>query len=42
MVRSFHNVWEFSQEQHVPLRLGAYMLAVDKVAKAVRERGIFP
>jgi glutamate dehydrogenase (NAD(P)+) len=42
MVRSFHNVWEFSQEQQVHPRLGAYMLAVDKVAKAVRERGIFP
>jgi glutamate dehydrogenase (NAD(P)+) len=42
MVRSFSNVWDFSQEQHVPLRLGAYMLAVDKVAKAVHDRGIFP
>ncbi len=42
MVRSFKDVWEFSQEQHVSLRLGAYMLAVDKVAKAVHDRGIFP
>jgi glutamate dehydrogenase (NAD(P)+) len=42
LVRSFDNVWTFSHEQHVPLRLGAYMLAVDKVANAVRERGIFP
>jgi glutamate dehydrogenase (NAD(P)+) len=42
MVRSFKNVWDFSQEQHVPLRLGAYMLAVAKVANAVRDRGIFP
>jgi glutamate dehydrogenase (NAD(P)+) len=42
MVRSFDNVWTFSQEQSVPLRLGAYMLAVDKVARAVHDRGIFP
>ena len=42
MVRSFKNVWDFSQEQRVPLRLGAYMLAVAKVASAVRDRGIFP
>jgi glutamate dehydrogenase (NAD(P)+) len=42
MVRSFKDVWESSHEQRVSLRLGAYMLAVDKVARAVRERGIFP
>lgn len=42
MVQSFENVWEVSHEQQVPLRLGAYMMAVDKVARAVRDRGIFP
>jgi glutamate dehydrogenase (NAD(P)+) len=42
IVRSFDNVWEFSHYQGVPLRLGAYMLAVDKVARAVQERGLFP
>jgi glutamate dehydrogenase (NAD(P)+) len=42
MVRSFKEVWDFSQERAVSLRLGAYMLAVDKVAGAVRARGIFP
>jgi len=42
MVRSFKEVWDFSQEQGVSLRLGAYMLAVDKVAGAVHARGIFP
>lgn len=42
MIRSFDEVWNFSQEQRVPLRLGAYMLAVDRVASAVRARGIFP
>ena len=42
MVRSFKEVWDFAQEQDVPMRLGAYMLAVDRVAGAVRARGIFP
>lgn len=42
MVRSFNEVWDFCQEQEVPLRLGAYMLAVDRVAGAVASRGIFP
>jgi glutamate dehydrogenase (NAD(P)+) len=42
MVRSFKEVWDFSQAQQVPLRLGAYMLAVDKVANAVQARGVFP
>jgi glutamate dehydrogenase (NAD(P)+) len=42
LVRSFEQVWSFSQEQKVPLRLGAYMLAVDRVANAVQARGVFP
>jgi glutamate dehydrogenase/leucine dehydrogenase len=42
MVGSFENVWQFSQEQNVSMRLGAYMLAVEKVANAVHNRGIFP
>lgn len=42
LVRSFKEVWDFSQEQDVPLRLGAYMLAVDKVAGALKARGVFP
>jgi glutamate dehydrogenase (NAD(P)+) len=42
MVRSFNNVWDFSHEEEVSLRLGAYMLAVHKVANAVRSRGLFP
>jgi glutamate dehydrogenase/leucine dehydrogenase len=42
MVRSFEQVWDFSHSQGVPLRLGAYMLAVARVAEAVQSRGIFP
>lgn len=42
MVRSFKEVWNFSRERKLSLRMGAYMLAVDRVAGAVRARGIFP
>ncbi len=42
MKRSFREVWDFSRGNDVPLRLGAYMLAVDRVAEAVKSRGIFP
>ena len=42
MVQSFDRVWDYSQKQDVSLRLGAYMLAVAKVAEAVRSRGVFP
>jgi glutamate dehydrogenase (NAD(P)+) len=42
MERSFREVWDFSQERGLSMRLGAYMLAVDRVAGAVRARGVFP
>ncbi len=42
MVQSFDKVWELAQRQHVPMRLGAYMLAVSEVANAIYVRGIFP
>jgi glutamate dehydrogenase (NAD(P)+) len=42
MVRSFNEVWEYSQRRQVPLRLGATMLAVDRVATAIGTRGLFP
>lgn len=42
MVRSFREVWDFCHARNVPARLGAYMLAVERVASAVQARGIFP
>ena len=42
MVRSMQEVWDFSQSRRVPLRMGAYMLAVHRVATALQTRGIFP
>lgn len=41
MVSSFDRVWSFSQDQGVPLRTGAYMLAVKSVADAVKDRSVF-
>jgi glutamate dehydrogenase (NAD(P)+) len=42
MVNSFSEVWEYSRLQEVPLRLGAFMLAVRKVAESVKLRGVWP
>lgn len=42
MTRSFKEVWDFGKEHGVPLRLAATMLAVQKVAEAVKTRGVFP
>lgn len=42
MTHSFSEVWDFSLASDVPLRLGANMLAVDKVAQAIQGRGIWP
>jgi len=42
MVNSFEKVWDYSQQQEIPLRMGAYMLAVEKVANTIHRRGMFP
>ena len=42
MVRSFNQVWDYSHAQKVPMRMGAVMLAVEKVANAIQNRGMFP
>ena len=42
MVRAFAEVWDFSRQKQVPLRKGALMLAVQRVAEAIQSRGIFP
>jgi len=42
MKGSFAGVWDYSKAQGVPMRMGAMMLAVDKVAAAAQQRGIWP
>ncbi|MCR4404081.1 MAG: Glu/Leu/Phe/Val dehydrogenase [Candidatus Acetothermia bacterium] len=42
MSQSFAEVWECARERSVTLRKAALMLAVNRVAEAIRRRGIFP
>jgi len=42
MTASFETAWEASQRLNVPLRLGAYTVAVQRVAEATTARGIYP
>ncbi len=41
MVSAFQRVWEMSQRARVDLRAAAYMVAVDRVARAARARGLY-
>jgi glutamate dehydrogenase (NAD(P)+) len=40
--KAFNEVYGFAQERKLDLRRAAYVLAVDRVAEAVRLRGIYP
>lgn len=42
MVRSFYDVYELAQRKGVDLRTGALILAVQRVAEALRIRGVWP
>ncbi|HUF11201.1 MAG TPA: Glu/Leu/Phe/Val dehydrogenase [Rhodothermales bacterium] len=42
MRAAFDNVYEAAQKYEVSMRIGAYVIAVDKVASALRIRGIWP
>jgi glutamate dehydrogenase (NAD(P)+) len=42
MTTAFKEVWELAQREQVDLRTAAYMLAVGRVAEAIRIRGIYP
>lgn len=42
MVGSFKRVWDYGRQQEVPMRMAAYMLAVENVANALTSRGTFP
>jgi glutamate dehydrogenase/leucine dehydrogenase len=35
-------VWDTSQQHGVSLRQGAYILAIERVAEATTDRGIYP
>jgi glutamate dehydrogenase (NAD(P)+) len=42
MQTAFHAVWDRSEHLGVDLRRGAHAVALDRVAAAIRFRGIFP
>ncbi|MHA1270379.1 MAG: Glu/Leu/Phe/Val family dehydrogenase [Candidatus Helarchaeota archaeon] len=42
LIKSFNEVWKIAQEYNTNLRLAAYILAVSRVANAMKLRGLFP
>lgn len=42
MKGAFSDVWKIAQEKSVSMRMAAYMLALERVVKASKARGIFP
>lgn len=42
ITRAFREVWELAHEKKVSMRMAAYMIAVRRIADALRERGVFP
>ena len=38
---AFDNVFRTAEKYNVSMRLGAYILAIDKVAKTLKVRGIY-
>ena len=41
MRQAFHNVWNVAESHKVSMRIGAYIFALEKVAKATRARGAY-
>jgi glutamate dehydrogenase (NAD(P)+) len=41
MKDAFENVYRVSLQYKVPMRIAAYMVAIDKVAKTYKYRGAF-
>ncbi|MEA4889532.1 MAG: Glu/Leu/Phe/Val dehydrogenase [Clostridiaceae bacterium] len=42
MIRSFNDVWEDSLQSKITLRMSAYKVAVGRIVKAKKIRGVFP
>jgi glutamate dehydrogenase (NAD(P)+) len=41
LTRTFHEVFDLSQKEHISLRLAALMIAVERVARAMLLRGLY-
>jgi glutamate dehydrogenase (NAD(P)+) len=42
IIRSFNDVWDKAEEKKATLRMGAYMVAIERLVTAKKIRGIFP
>ncbi|NJD04459.1 MAG: Glu/Leu/Phe/Val dehydrogenase [Ruminiclostridium sp.] len=42
MIRSFNEVWDQKKEKNTTMRMGAYIVALDRIVKAKKIRGMFP
>ena len=42
MIKAFNEVWDKTKEKNSTLRMGAYMVAIDRIVKAHKMRSIFP
>ena len=42
IMKAFDDVWQRAQEQRITLRQSAYSLALEKVCRSKKIRGIFP
>lgn len=42
MIRAFNDVWDSALSDKIPLRMSAYKIAIDRVVKAKKIRGVFP
>jgi glutamate dehydrogenase/leucine dehydrogenase len=42
MINAFNSVWTMAEEKKTSMRNAAFMIAIQRVANALRERGIFP
>jgi len=42
IIRAFNEVWQKTNEHNATLRMGAYMVALERLGEAKRIRGIFP
>ena len=42
MIRAFNEVWDKKGEKNTTMRMGAYMVALDRIVKAKKIRGVFP
>lgn len=42
MIRAFNEVWNEALNNKTTMRMGAYMVAIDRIVKAKKIRGVFP